>query len=496
MRLSSGSVSSSKRVKNYRSNSRTRKKHKKLDAICEKTYSQNRSVADESNGGNGGAESAGVDSELRRSSRVRRAPVLLDSSPPPSKKRRTINWNGESLSKRREKGKAVARSRSSPDEDSGDLKEGKVWRSRLRSRAKTKRVRFAENDKKASPRGKRKLFRDMDGFEEEETVVKGKLDEKNEELDGGKSTVVRSKRPGRIKASNVLRNCEEEIDLQTNKGVEDEKVNVEMLVDKGEGDCSVLKHEMASENKVGAVDGGNEVGAVDGGNEVGAVDGGNEVEAVAGGNEIARVEGGNEVETGKCETADLLEKEKNENQNDLSGNDNVETIEQNDKQMEHPECVNEGESERDVLEVGIATSQIEDGVDHDGKNACLDNPDEKPAENENSMEVGMSNKAFAYTLGKPRIKEGRRCGLCGGGTDGKPPKRIVQDIGESENEAYSGSSAPDEPNYDPWDGFGDEPSWLGRLLGPINDRYGIAGIWIHQHCAVWSPEVCFIDPLF
>jgi hypothetical protein len=65
----------------------------------------------------------------------------------------------------------------------------------------------------------------------------------------------------------------------------------------------------------------------------------------------------------------------------------------------------------------------------------------------------------------------------------------VQDGGESENEAYSGSSASEDVKYDVWDGFGDEPGWLGRLLGPINDRYGIAGIWVHQNCAVWSPEV-------
>ncbi|RVW79310.1 hypothetical protein CK203_040826 [Vitis vinifera] len=224
-------------------------------------------------------------------------------------------------------------------------------------------------------------------------------------------------------------------------------------------------------NEVEAVEGGNEVEAVGNeveagvgavGNEVEAVDGENEVEAI--GNEVEAVDGGNEVEAVDGETADLLEKEKSENQNGLSGNDNVETIEQNDKQMEHPECVNEGENERDVLEVGVAASQVEDVVDHDGQDACLDNPDEKPVEPENSMGVDKSNKALAYTLGKPRIKEGRRCGLCGGGTDGKPPKRVVQDIGESENEACSGSSASDEPNYDPWDGFGDEPSWLGRLL--------------------------------
>ncbi|XXG66790.1 hypothetical protein AAC387_Pa06g0291 [Persea americana] len=91
----------------------------------------------------------------------------------------------------------------------------------------------------------------------------------------------------------------------------------------------------------------------------------------------------------------------------------------------------------------------------------------------------------------PRIREGRRCGLCGGGTDGKPPKRLVRDSAESDHEVYGGSSASEEPNYDVLDGFGDESGWLGPLLGPIHDRFGIAGVWVHQHCAVWSPEVYF-----
>jgi hypothetical protein len=42
-----------------------------------------------------------------------------------------------------------------------------------------------------------------------------------------------------------------------------------------------------------------------------------------------------------------------------------------------------------------------------------------------------------------------------------------------------------------WDGFGDDPGWLGRLLGPIHDQFGIARVWVHQNCAVWSPEVYF-----
>ncbi|XP_039119762.1 uncharacterized protein LOC120256063 [Dioscorea cayenensis subsp. rotundata] len=91
----------------------------------------------------------------------------------------------------------------------------------------------------------------------------------------------------------------------------------------------------------------------------------------------------------------------------------------------------------------------------------------------------------------PRVKEGRRCGLCGGGIDGRPPKKLVRESTDSDNEAYEGSSVSEEPNYDIWDGFGDEPGWLGRLLGPIHDRFGIARVWVHQHCAVWSPEVYF-----
>jgi len=88
------------------------------------------------------------------------------------------------------------------------------------------------------------------------------------------------------------------------------------------------------------------------------------------------------------------------------------------------------------------------------------------------------------------VKEGRRCGLCGGGTDGRPPKIALHDSVDSENEAYEGALPSEEPNYDMWDGFGDDPGWLGRLLGPIHDRFGIARVWVHQNCAVWSPEVC------
>jgi hypothetical protein len=106
--------------------------------------------------------------------------------------------------------------------------------------------------------------------------------------------------------------------------------------------------------------------------------------------------------------------------------------------------------------------------------------------NENASEVNKDERC------QLEIKEGRRCGLCGGGTDGRPPKILVRDLNapnESDKEAYEGLSGSEETNYDVWDGFGDEPGWLGRLLGPIRDQFGITRIWVHQNCAVWSPEV-------
>lgn len=139
----------------------------------------------------------------------------------------------------------------------------------------------------------------------------------------------------------------------------------------------------------------------------------------------------------------------------------------------------EGENQRDSVQVaGVLMDQVEDGGCH-----------QKPLEGEHAMKVDEMDCVSSGAPRKTCTRVGRRCGLCGTGTGGKPPKKLMQDGNGSDHEAYGGSSASEEPNYDMWDGFGDEPGWLGRLLGPINDRYGIAGIWVHQHCAVWSPEV-------
>ncbi|GJP85996.1 hypothetical protein CLOP_g16068, partial [Closterium sp. NIES-67] len=39
--------------------------------------------------------------------------------------------------------------------------------------------------------------------------------------------------------------------------------------------------------------------------------------------------------------------------------------------------------------------------------------------------------------------------------------------------------------------FADVRGWLGPLLGPVAERSGAAGAWVHRECAVWSPEVFF-----
>lgn len=103
-----------------------------------------------------------------------------------------------------------------------------------------------------------------------------------------------------------------------------------------------------------------------------------------------------------------------------------------------------------------------------------------------------ANGAANFKFEKPAIIEGRKCSLCGVGNDGKPPKKLFQDGTDSENEMSGDLQAvTEEPMYRESDGFGHDPGWLGRLLGPLNDRFGIAGVWVHRQCAVWSPEVYF-----
>ncbi|KAH6775606.1 hypothetical protein C2S52_013167 [Perilla frutescens var. hirtella] len=432
MRLSrSNSVVKRRKDQKLRNKLKGRKKHRKLDAIYEKGYNNSLKGVErvESNDFNDGVD----EFELRRSNRARRAPVLLDSSPLPPKKRRRIDIRASSsveIVKRVDRAQCESPCSSSRDLDG----ESDGWRSRLRARRKSGgfsgRVRVD-----SSRKGKRKLFQDLDGLEADKEP---RCYEKKEHSVGEKSTVVKSKRPGRIKASNGLANDNQEVDLVylLEDGKQKKIDAILEVMDEAEGLPLKNKLEYTSEIGVDC----------------------NMASQLAQEEEIA------------IQTAGLDE---------CHSNGNADTREE---QVELDKLACDLVHDRgNVAEVdcGTAVQPKDDG-----------HP-EKPLEDDFDIKPEGQCNASAVADRKPRVKLGRRCGLCGGGTDGKPPKILVLEGAGSDNEAYSGSSASEEPNYDVWDGFGDQSAWLGRLLGPINDRFGIAGIWVHQQCAVWSPEVYF-----
>ncbi|KAK4420388.1 Tat-binding7 [Sesamum alatum] len=433
MRLTrSESVGKRRKDQKIRNKFKGKKKHKRLDAICEKAYnSSHRGVekvesAEVNNGGN--------ELELRRSSRTRRAPVLLDSSPMPPKKRRKIDKGvASSIEKvRRTDGVQCE----IPCSSSRDLDGQSGWVSRLRSRAKS--AIFSRRRKgESSLKGKRKLFEDSDGSGDE---MEPESCDKKEGLVGEKSTVVKSKRPGRIKASNGLANENQEIDLGGRVEDGEEKNRDEVLEEMDEVDGLCLEVKLDCRTETGVED---------------------------------------------CHIAsDLAEREETavQRDSDFEGCQSNDNVEARNESMEQEKMACDLESDQEnVVKVDCATADQAKDEAH---------PD-KPLEVETCKKLKGKYNALSDADNKPRIKLGRRCGLCGGGTDGKPPKILVLEGAGSDNEAYSGSSASEEPNYDVWDGFGDQSGWLGRLLGPINDRFGIAGIWVHQQCAVWSPEVYF-----
>ncbi|XP_043698853.1 uncharacterized protein LOC122649680 [Telopea speciosissima] len=444
---------------------RARKKHKKLDAICENYFTRNRNILEEPNESNAEGTSEAADSELRRSSRVRRAPVLLDSSPPPVKKRSRVDQGGVSASNKK-KEKFVGDNREndgsekpSPRPNSGDLEEPEGWKSRLRSRAK--RVSFVLKAEQASPSGKRRLFDESDGLREETNLADTDSNTKKDVPEGAKSHDAKLKRHGKARGPMRLKN-DNLTTAYSNRKEEDHERDAEKILLDLDG-----KSVLPMQSTVG---------------------GGSERAVVY--DSFTQVIGKDETKT----TTVLPAEEDASGNKDLEagGKKVLETASESDKQMEQTECKNEIGNAMDAAEIlGPPINQS----DNEGCRAVKDTfPGKFPGRTLENENVEKENKAKNFStnaLVKPRIHEGRRCGLCGGGADGKPPKRLVRDSVESDNEGGGGSSASEEPNYDIWDGFGDEPGWLGRLLGPMNDRFGIAGVWVHQHCAVWSPEVYF-----
>ncbi|XP_030480637.2 uncharacterized protein LOC115697685 [Cannabis sativa] len=530
MRFSSGEssgASSSKESKGCNSNNlsgpRLRKKHKRLDAICEKEYNKNRVDLNE-NSGVIGNESA--DLEIRRSSRVRRAPVLLDLSPSPPKKRRKIIKKDVVSSV----GESVRKNSPLRNSNSEDLDTPGSWKSRLRSRGRNVSFRGKEEDD--SPKGKRKLFHEVEVGRSYEKAS-GKKGVRKGESEGN-YTVVKSKRSGRIKATNGLKKTEERV--KELRIIEDDCAREELkVIDNGgrddsgghserDTDTEVVETEehLQSEDEcicndsketverleliesVGKKDNIRAIQDIEKEANVEAIEHAQEEETMEAieneekedvGEAIEHVEDDDnmeivEDEQDTTEAIGHVERENNaEIIEDAENEENVDAVEHVEKEGEQLEF---GENQTNQVEaVASAANELEEGPGcyDGGKNMNKTKLDESHVKENGTADA--SKCASSAILGKPRIKEGRRCGLCGGGTDGKPPKQLAHDAGESENELYGGSSASEEHKYDIWDGFGDEPGWLGRLLGPINDRHGIAGIWVHQHCAVWSPEVYF-----
>ncbi|XP_050216857.1 uncharacterized protein LOC126667814 [Mercurialis annua] len=537
------------------SKSRSRKKHKRLDAICERVYNQNHNR-------NGESESAAAASlELRRSSRARRAPVVLDVSPPPAKKRKkkansVVNLSGGGVGRysnsyRSSGGSLKSAGKNEDDDVEGSDKlgflndassEGWTWRSRLRLRSRNRDMNRNVNVERgeSSTHRKRKLLYDDDkevdvvgSEEEEEEEEEGEVEEEEEEEeeeegeaeeeeefdDDDKLVVVKLKRLGKLKSLNGIGN-----EMSNDEVRVREKDEIELVEDKVEqGGMLDLGGEKDEENDVEVLQ-----NKIDDSVPV-LVDCEN-------GEEVVDVD----VEKEDKERLDGFEVEKNGDEYD-----NVEKVEQSDRELDEVESMMDVDKKADIVEVdetwmnevhdpnkevddvqvddtlmnevkdldksggdvevGETRMNVVDGPNKEGdveidetlmKEADDPHKERRVGAKGSPKEVGKDAKTDKLkhdplTLGRPRVKQGRWCGLCGCANDGKPPKRLMQDANDSDIGAYSGSSASEEPNYDLWDGFGDEPGWLGRLLGPINDRHGIAGIWVHQHCAVWSPEVYF-----
>ncbi|CAM8957646.1 unnamed protein product [Rhodiola kirilowii] len=434
IRSSNQTDCSTKRSDSTSSESRVKNKQKRLDAICDNAFSRKRGSVDEDNGGKDS------DYQLRRSGRVRRAPVVLDASPTPSRKRPKRNGG---FAGRFEN--ALSGFTSNSNLNDGEELVG--WKARLRSTAKNVGVR------KENSHGKRKLFEGTDEGEEDSQAKTPYSDcsedqeEEAETLDGKTSTPIKSMLSCGTVSEVTPRRAENAVISCNFREIGNDMNKVELVViDDKDNDL----HLTVEDEFVNGVD-----------------------------------------SLGKDSSSQVAAKEAHmvtHSDNHCSPNECVDTDKPNNTQLESVEVVKslEIDAEGDAVG-GVSIDKPVSGKSIVDEEAEFDKTDEKVRDGHvpktTNMKIALPRKSY--------VKEGRQCGLCGVGTDGRPPKILARDSADSENEVCSEFSASEETKYDIWDGFGDEPGWLGRLLGPINDRYGITGTWVHQHCAVWSPEVYF-----
>ncbi|KAL2653127.1 hypothetical protein R1flu_021255 [Riccia fluitans] len=90
------------------------------------------------------------------------------------------------------------------------------------------------------------------------------------------------------------------------------------------------------------------------------------------------------------------------------------------------------------------------------------------------------------------VSLGLKCALCGGSSDGKWACEL-QSARKFKARDTSNYATSKMPKFDvkEWGKMQVKKGWLGRLLGPLSARAGVAGMWVHELCAVWSPEVYF-----
>uniref|UniRef100_A0ACD5VQ89 Uncharacterized protein n=1 Tax=Avena sativa TaxID=4498 RepID=A0ACD5VQ89_AVESA len=455
------SPSTPKRRRGAAASPRSRKKQKRLDAICDVP------PAPPPCGGDG--EDSDAES-VRRSTRVRRAPVPLDTSPAPSPGRRRLRRGGgvtgssgssRKGGKGRARGEAVARLVDEEDEEDGGG--NAAWRSRLRDRAKGKAG--------ARRRARTMWLEDEDGDGYEASKVAVGVREGNKEDEGGEESGDLSSRGRDVREGEI--NLTIDLDVETPAAVEGVTVVEEEEEEKeaGEEDDGDDKEKEEEETTGAGTD----------------IDEGN-VEEMGEGDGLP-----GEEKTKQLDSPVLLE---GENGNGLSCDENDNEAESGDlganEQLDvHHEQIAEVSNLPDEQQMELDGPGPGEQVEEVQQDEQMDDAPNIVLSQEALNERVEKSLVSDEKQGVLEIKEGRRCGLCGGGTDGRPPRIALHDTADSENEAYEGALPSEEPNYDIWDGFSEDPGWLGRLLGPIHDRFGIARVWVHQNCAVWSPEVYF-----
>nr|CAD1823824.1 unnamed protein product [Ananas comosus var. bracteatus] len=383
---------------------RARKRQKRLDAIRDNPALRPASPQPPQRGDDD--EDDEEPGALRRSCRVRRAPVVLDSSPVPSHRRRKpqrgespnrIGTGGSRKRKRRKKKKTTTLSSGNGEDAAASavrgieasVVENEEWRSRLRSRAKLKGRKWVRERRFRQPKGV---------------------------LSKGKETGHRRKGKKVVPTVEVSEDGEEAADSEE-AAEETDNLTWNDHEDGGEKASEVEVSRDECSLQVGSESDG-EVNREEPNLQVGS-------------------EANREPETAEpaCEAKDedVIENsaEKEELDQPLA----------EDTSIPAQELENAGSGEHAAAQSG-------------------ENLDSRALESEDALKEGSARSPVSDgKLAQMDVKEGRRCGCAGEGLMG------------------------DRRRY-----------WFRRLLrilGPIHDRFGIARVWVHQNCAVWSPEVYF-----